>query len=244
MKILSKIAAIAISAAMAACAFGCGSSGTSAQSSDPGFEPQAIEINDPGFAITEKGKLHYAFVAVNPNDGYVAENVIFTVEAYDANGSMIAGGGETISALYPGAETPGAGETDLFSQTTDNPEVASLSIVAMMDSISWTATTVTNEDIEDSIDIVSPRMATTDNGDLAIKATIQLAEGDAMKLDVSQPIELRAEAILFDESGQALCGTEPVIFTLEPDGEAYSFAAVIANPPKYAQSNLYVTPTA
>lgn len=242
MKIISKIAAIAISAAMAACAFGCGSSDTSAQSSNPGFEPQDIEINDPGYSITDEGKLRYAFVAVNPNDGYVAENVIFTVEAYDASGSMIAGGGETIPVLYPGVQTAGAGEADLFSQDTSSPKVASLSVVAMMGSITWTATTITNEDIEDSIDIVDPRMSGTDGEDADITASIRLSQGDELKIDASKPIDLRVVALLFDEEGNAICGTAPVAVTLDSESETYSFNEVVSNTPSYGNCNLYVTP--
>lgn len=243
MKILSKIAAIAISAAMAACAFGCGSSDTSAQSSNPGFEPQDIEINDPGFAITDEGKMSFAFVAVNPNEGHLAENVIFTVEAYDAGGSMIAGGGITIPALYPNTETAGAGETDLFSRDTNTPEVASLSIVAMMDSITWVETDITASDIEKSVNIVKPRKGVDENGDLVIWATIEMDEEDDVRLDTSKPIELRAVALLFDADGNAICGTDADVFTLEPSG-SYELTESIANPPSYTESTLYVTPTA
>lgn len=243
MKALAKITALALSAVMAASAFGCGSS-DSTQAANPGFEPQDIQINDPGYFVSDEGMLNYAFLAVNPNDGHVANDVLFTIEAYDANGSMIAGTSQTISALYPGSETPGAGETELFSQKTRNPEVASFSIVAIMDSITWTDSPITNADLEDSIEIANSRMSTGDNGDINIKADIQLSEGDDMKLDASKPIELRAVALLFNSSGQAIAGTEPVIFTLDPNSESYSYTAVIANPPAYAQSNLYVTPTA
>lgn len=244
MKILSKIAAIAISAAMAACAFGCGSSDTSGQSANPGFEPQDIQVNDLGYYITDEGMLSYAFIAVNPNEGHVAQDVIFTVEAYDASGAMIAGDSLTISALYPDAETPGAGETELFSRNTKNPEVSNLSIMPLKDSITWKDTTISNDDIEESLVIASPRKSDGDNGSIGIKASIQLAEGDDMKLDASKPIELRAVALLFNDAGQAIYGTEPVTFTLTPDDNSYSFVSTIANPPTYAQSTLYVTPTA
>lgn len=243
MKILAKVSAVLVSAAMAACAFGCGSSDASSQASNPGFEPEAIQVNDPGFAITDEGKLRYAFVAVNPNDGYLAEGVAFTIEAYDASGSMIAGSGETISALYPGVETPGSGEADLFSRTTDTPKVASLSIVPMMDTATWTPTDINNDAIENSMEIVSPRMTTTDTG-LDIKATVQFAEGDDLKLDTSKVTDFRAVVVLFDDAGNALCGTDPVTFTLDSADATYEFAETIPNPPVYAECNLYVTPLA
>lgn len=243
MKVLAKIAAVAVSMVMAASAFGCASSDTTSQA-NPGFEPQDIEIQNPGYVITDEGTLRFAFVAVNPNEGQIAKDVVFTIEAYDANGSMIAGDNETISALYPGTETAGAGETELFSLNEENPKVSSLSIVAIMDSITWSATTITDGDLEDSIDIVKPRSSSTDSGDVQIKASITLAEGDDMKLDASAPIEFRAVALLFDDDGNAICGTSPVVFTLSPDSNAYDFEAAIANPPQYAECNLYVTPSA
>lgn len=245
MKALAKIAALAVSVIMAASAFGCGSSDSASQTSNPGFEPESIQINDAGFCITDEGMLSYAFVAVNPNDGYVAEDVVFTIEAYDASGSMIAGDSQTMSALYPGAETPGAGVTEMFSLDSDDPQVANLSIAALTDSITWNATTITNDDIESSLHIVSPRMSTSSSdGTLSIKASIDLAEGDDLKLNASSPIELRAVALLFDESGAAICGTEPVIFTLDPENPTYDLAASIADAPQYSKGDLYVTLTA
>lgn len=246
MKTLSKIAAIAASAALvlsALSALGCSSSQPSTQSA-PGFEAQDIQVNDPGFAITDEGKLRYAFVAVNPNDGHVAQDVIFTIEAYDASGSMIAGGGETISMLYPGVETPGAGEADLFSSSTDTPEVASLSIVPMMDSVTWSDTDVTNDQIESAIEIVSPHMSTSNDGSIAINAGIKLkAEGEGQPL-AGKDLEVRAIALLFDKSGSALCGTEPVTLTLNANGDTCQFEATIPNAPEYGECNLYVTPDA
>lgn len=242
MKTLSKIAAIAASAALVLSAFGCSSTQASSASSTPGFEAQDIQVNDPGYAITDEGKLRYAFVAVNPNDGHVAQDVIFTIEAYDASGSMIAGGGETISMLYPGVETPGAGEADLFSSSTKTPEVASLSIVPMMDSVTWSDTDVTNDQIESAMEIVSPHMSTSDDGSIAINAGIKLkAEGEGQPLS-GKDIEVRAIALLFDKSGSALCGTEPATLTLNANGDACQFEATIPNAPEYGECNLYVTP--
>lgn len=239
MKLLAKIAAIAASAALAASAFGCGSSDTATKSSNPGFEPQTIEVNNPGFVITDEGMLRYAFVAVNPNEGHVAQDVVFTVEAYDASGSMIAGGSESIPVLYPGAETAGAGETELFSQETDTPEVANLSIVALMDSVTWADTTMTADDLEAINRIVNPRLSEADDS-LDIKASIEMSTGD----DAPASMELRALALLFNESGQAICGTDVVTFSLSQDEPDYDFNSILANAPAYDECNLYVTPNA
>lgn len=243
MKSFAKIVAIALTAVMTTSAFGCGSADPAAESQGAGFEPQEIEIQDPGYSITSEGNLRYAFIAINPNDGQIAKDVTFTIEAYDANGSMIAGTSDSISALYPGVETADAGETELFSLSTDTPRVANLSIVAFMDSITWEPTTITNADIDGSIDIVKPRMSDAGNKELLITASVELTEGDEMKLDASKPIELRAVAVLFDESGQALCGTSPVTFTLDTDSSSYSFKETIQNVPQYTECSLYVTPT-
>ncbi len=242
MKPFAKIAAIIASAALALSALGCSSAPAASQPAGPDFDVQDIQVSNPGYAITDEGKLRYAFVAVNPNEGHVAQEVIFTVEAHDANGSMIAGGGETIAALYPGVETPGSGEVDLFSPDTDNPEVANLTIVAMMDSVVWADTTLSNADIEGAIDIVSPRMAPGDDGSLSIMATIGMKSDDGDSGLAS--MEARAVAVLFDESGNALCGTSPVTFALSKDGEDYAFEASIPNAPEYKECNLYVTPNA
>ena len=156
---------------------------------------------------------------------------------------MIAGGGETISMLYPGVETPGAGEADLFSSSTDTPEVASLSIVPMMDSV----TSVRHRrdqrpGTESAIEIVSPHMSTSDDGSIAINAGIKLkAEGEGQPLG-GKDVEVRAIALLFDKSGSALCGTEPITLTLNANGDTCQFEATIPNAPEYGECNLYVTP--
>lgn len=242
MKSFTKIAAVVISAVLAASAFGCGSS-DAAGGSNPGFQPQNIQVNEAGFSITNEGNLRYAFVAVNPNDGYIAEGVTFTIEAYDAKGSMIAGSSDSIAALYPGAETAAAGETELFSPNADVPEVSNLSIVALSGSINWTPTTITKDDLDESIHIVEPHKGDTVDGALEIMADLNLAEGDSMKLDSSKPIELRAVALLFDASGRAICGTAVSTFKLDSDNSSYEFAEIIENPPKYSECVLYVTPT-
>ena len=90
MKPFAKIAAIIASAALALSALGCSSAPAASQPAGPDFDVQDIQVSNPGYAITDEGKLRYAFVAVNPNEGHVAQEVIFTVEAHDANGSMIA----------------------------------------------------------------------------------------------------------------------------------------------------------
>lgn len=243
MKPLAKIAAIVASAALALSVLGCSSPQSSAPST-PGFEVQDIQVNESGYSITDDGKLRYAFVAVNPNEGHVAQDVIFTVEAYDANGSMIAGSGETLSILYPGAETPGTGETDLFSSSTDTPEVASLSIAPMMDSVTWSDTDVTNSDIENAIDIVSPHMTTSDDGSISISAGIKLkSEGEGQRFS-GKDMDVRAVVLLSDASGNALCGTSPATFTLSANGDTYQYESSIPNAPEYAECNLYVTPGA
>lgn len=241
MKTLAKIAAMVVSVALATAMFGCASSDGS-QSSNSGFEPKDIQVQHPGYSITEDGMLNYAFIAVNPNDGHLAQDVLFTIEAYDASGSMIAGGSDTIPALYPGTETAAAGMLELFSISTETPKVSELSIVAMRDSCTWSATTVTDSDITDSLDIVKPRLNSTDDGITEIAASIRLAQGDSQKLDVSQPMEFRAVALLFNESGQAVCGTPADIFTLSEDESSANFSGVIENAPAFTESLLYVTP--
>lgn len=240
MRLLSKIVAIAVSAIMAACMFGCGSS-NGAKESGPDFEVQTIEVNDAGFAITNEGTLLYAFVAVNPNDGHVAQDVVFTVEAYNSEGSMIVGDSQTIPVLYPGIEAAGAGEAELFAPDTANPEVANLTISAMMDSVVWTTTTLSADEIDAMDSITYPR-ATTGDGGLTIKANIEMATGEEAPENMPAQIEVRAVAVLFDDGGQAICGTEPVTFTLSQDEADYSFSGVIENAPKYAECKLYASP--
>ena len=149
MKFTSKIAA---SIAAGALAFGMlGVVGCSSEEQAPeelttaSINAQDIEVTGIGFTVLDDDTVNYAFTVNNPNEGYIAEGVTFTIEGYDADGAMLVGGGETIQTIYPGVQTAAAGTAYLSSGASP---LATLEISPLMEHVNWSKTTETPEEVE------------------------------------------------------------------------------------------------
>lgn len=238
MKAFSRIFAVMAAAAMA-CALvlplaGC--AGGQSQSSDagPGFDVESVKVDGSGFTIGADGTLRYAFIAVNPNDGHVASNVIFSIEGYNENGQMVAGGGATIPVMYPGVKAGGSGTTQLFARDGQVPNVARLEISANMDAITWSDTSYTATDVQD---LVSVENASLDNvgADLSISADLSTT--------ASQNIDVYTVSILKDANGNPIVGSDSQNYTLNAGGDAAIYGASISDVPEYSSCELFTMPT-
>ncbi len=241
--------AIALIGACALVFAGCSNSNQGASDgADQGFEAEEIQVSKSGYTITDDGTVRYAFVAVNPNNGHLAKDVVFTIEGYDGDGNMIVGGGETLSKMYPGSEVAAAGTLDIFETTSEAPKLSTLTIKPMMDSVNWEETTLTGTGIEENYNIEKARMATqSDTGTLNITANVSIKNdqgdnADNANSDLQVLEKAYAVALLEDEEGNLLCGSTPQTFEIDPANQPYLFETEIPNAPKYADANLYVTP--
>lgn len=149
MKFTSKIAATVAAGALA---FGMlGVVGCSSQDETPtelttaSINAQDIEVTGVGFTVLDDSTVNYAFTVNNPNEGYIAEGVTFTIEGYDADGTMLVGGGETIQTIYPGVQTAAAGTA--FLPSAGSP-LTTLEISPLMEHVNWTKTTETPEEVQ------------------------------------------------------------------------------------------------
>lgn len=149
MKFTSKIAATIAAGALAFGMLGVvGCSSEEEQTTElttAQINAQDIEVTNVGFTALDDGTVNYAFVVNNPNEGYIAEGVTFTVEGYDADGVMVVGGGETIQTVYPGVQTAAAGTA--FLPSGGSP-LTTLEVKPLMEHINWTKTTKSSEEIQ------------------------------------------------------------------------------------------------
>ncbi len=139
MKFTNKIAATIAAGVLA---FGMlGVVGCSSQEETPtelttaSINAQDIEVTGVGFTVLDDGTVNYAFTVNNPNEGYIAEGVTFTIEGYDADGSMLVGGGETIQTIYPGVQTAAAGTAYI---PNGGNALATFEVSPLMEHVNWT----------------------------------------------------------------------------------------------------------
>lgn len=212
MKLTSKIAA---SIAAGALAFGMlGVVGCSSEDSSANTElttaeinAQDIEVTGVGFTVLDDETVNYAFTINNPNDGYIAEGVTFTIEGYDADGNMLIGGGDTIQTVYPGVETASAGTA--YMSPSSSP-LTTFDVKPLMEHINWTKTTQTAEEIQNEFTTSDVQVQNVDGTD-TITGNITIDFGDdASTDDAASMLDMRATArvvVLFkNDAGEIIGG--------------------------------------
>lgn len=238
MKITAKIAACACACAMAFGLFGCGGSDQNAQEvkeyTTDEITAQEVEVLSSGYSISDDGTVNFAFFANNPNEGYVARNLTFTIEGYDDEDVMLIGGGQTVTELYPNVETAVAGTTYLANS---DKSIARFEIIPMMDTVLWEKTTGTAEDYENKFTIDVDTQSRNDLGELVIDATVTgqvgplAPENPSNNGTVAGFEEGHAVCVLYDASGKIVGGgfsggfildNSSVITAEAPDANAVS----------------------
>lgn len=79
-------------------------------------EKDLISIESSGFDLSDPEQISFAFSTKNNNDGQLASNVVFIVDACNAIDQSLVSTSVVISAMYPGVETYAAGKMD-YSET-------------------------------------------------------------------------------------------------------------------------------
>lgn len=238
-KTLVSLLVVAMISAFSAVLVGCSGNDQNGTSGADDFEIEDIQVINSGFTVTGDNQVNFAFVAMNPNMGHLANDVVFTIEGYDADGNLIVGGGQTLSMMYPESEVAAAGTLEIYSQDDNNAPLETLNITPMMDSISWEETTITGAALDEDYYIDRAIMNKQDDGSLDITANVGINEGveDAAILASAYGV-----VVLENEEGEILCGSDPVIFTIDLDNQPYPFQTSILNAPEYTSCTLYVTP--
>lgn len=176
---------------------------------------QEIEVTQTGFEVLDEN-VCYAFTVNNPNEGYVANGVTFTIEGYNDEGTMVMGGGETMQMIYPGIETACAGTSYLAPETGT---ITRFEVRPLMDNVIWTKTDMTAEEIESKYEITNVEVGTSE-GTTVVSGTISADLGVDSNSDADALANAREDVhlvVLFkDADGKLLCGGSSMGIMLDP----------------------------
>lgn len=212
MKIVSKLIASAAVCVLAFSLVGCAGDSTPQEEKEyttQEISAQDVEVTGQGYSVASDGTVNYAFMINNPNEGYVAQNLTFTIEGYSADDMMLIGGGETVAEVYPGVETAVAGISYISDPDT---EIARFEITPLMETVTWEKTDMTADEVKDMFSVGGIETTRQDDGTLVVSATVSTDLGKDKEENANEPaaptdlIEAHAVCILRDDSGNILCG--------------------------------------
>lgn len=265
-KPLAIMCALALAFSVSSCGIltGCSSDGASESKTPVDSSDDNIDIVSTGFNTATVGKVEFAFSAMNKQEGQLARNVLFAVEAYNSDDQALGGTSATISALYPNVETYSAGSMEYYdlsvTQATAEPaEDAAAAAAAEGEETTPAeagATSITNTTVAylkvtlmpSSIDWTS-----TDVKADQIENVIKTGDIDVFTVNndltfnstytvpensVFSGQEIRAQVVVFDADGSPIAGSDPMYLPGE-DGE---FTIWLFDAPGFAESKIFFTP--
>lgn len=172
-----------------------------------------IEIVSKGFSVLESGEVNFAFIAKNPNSGYIGRNVSFTVQGFNPEGSLLISGGATLQEMYPNQDLAAAGTAYLPSGTGDLTE---LEVTPIMDVSQWEKTSLTQDEIDNmfSLEDVTETM---DSGTASVEGTVTADFSSFSETsDGIININVHVMAILLDSNGDIVGGaSSPSLVLIE-----------------------------
>lgn len=275
MKAISKIVAVLAVSALAFGMFGCsGNSGSTTTNADEAQTYTSEEINasdivveKSGYSMTEQTSVDadgnevqipsvdYAFLVKNNNTGYVAQNVPFNVNGYNANGEIVFSGGATCMYIYPGIETAVSGTTTIGTTDGLNTTITEFSVEPLMSTVDWLKTGLSDSQIANMFTVED---ATADrvDGTLNVSASVtgDLADGDKIYkvADLEGTLEGHCIAIFTDADGNIVFGSDSTNVLIDQttidnmkdsDGAPINNVSIsIPNAPDYTDFQIYVMP--
>lgn len=216
MKISHKVIAL-LSAGVLACSMvgvaGCSQQDANKELTTEQIKAQDIQVTASGYTVLDNNTVSYAFTVENPNDGYVANSVTFTIEGYDENNVMLIGGGETLQQVYPGITTAAAGTSYL-----SNPDatIARFEIKPLMQNVLWTKSTETKEQLTNMFQLSNTEVS--DNNDaMTITGTISTEiQQNKDNTAANNRRDAHVVAILRNADGNIICGGSAMGVMLDP----------------------------
>lgn len=209
---LTSIVCSVMSAALCCALFGLvGCAGDTQEESDVQqaeivtIDAAPIEIIQSGFSVGSEGAVSYAFTMSNPNDGYVADRVTFSISGYDAEGNMVMGAAESMEKMYPGIEYAIAGSS--FLAGTSNLEW--IEITPSMDLVGWMKTDISTDAIAGMFSVVNPRTGRLADESVSIGGRVVANNLDtiaAVENVAADAIRAKVCAILVDPEGNFVAG--------------------------------------
>lgn len=274
MKAISKIVAVLAVSALAFGMFGCSGGSQTTTNADEAQTYTSEEINASDIVVEKSGYsevqqtsvdadgnevqlpgIDYAFVVKNNNTGYVAQNVPFNVNGYNANGEIVFSGGATCMYIYPGIETAVSGTTTYTAEEGMDTTVTEFSVEPLMSTVDWLKTGLSDSQIA-SMFTVEDATAENVDGTLNVSASVSgdLADGDKIYkvADLEGTLEGHCIAIFTDEAGNIVFGSDSTNVLIDQttldnmkDSEGTpinNVSITISNAPSYADFQLYVMP--
>ena len=278
MKAISKVVAVLAVSALAFGMFGCSSSSEpTTTNADEAKKYTSEEIKASDITVEKSGysevtqttidadgnevpvpAINFAFIVKNSNAGYVAENVPFNVNGYNANGEIVFSGGANCMYIYPGIDTAVSGTTTIAPAEGIDTTIAEFTVEPLMSTVEWLKTGLSDSEIA-SMFTVENATAERVDADLNISATVtgDLADGDKIYkiVDLENTLEGHCIAIFTDAEGNIIFGSDSTnvlidqatldsIQSTEGDDAApmNNVSMMVQNAPEYADFQIYVMP--
>lgn len=276
MKAISKVVAVLAVSALAFGMFGCSSnSSTTTTNADEAQTYTSEEISASDITVEKSGysqvsqttvdadgnevavpAIDFAFIVKNNNSGYVAQNVPFNVNGYNANGEIVFSGGATCMYVYPGIDTAVSGTTTLSAVEGVDQTITQFTVEPLMSTVEWLKTGLSDADIANMFTVEDATAERTETG-LTVSATVMgdVADGDKIYkvADLENTLEGHCVAIFTDADGNILFGSDStnvlidqttVDMASQGDDAAplNNVSITISNAPEYTDFQLYVMP--
>ena len=278
MKAISKVVAVLAVSALAFGMFGCSSnSGSVNTNADEAQTYTSEEIGASDITVEKSGyssveqttidadgnevpvpAIDFAFIVKNNNTGYVAQNVPFNVNGYNANGEIVFSGGATCMYVYPGIDTAVSGTTTIAPAEGIDTNITEFTVEPLMSTVEWLKTGLSDAEIAGMFTVDNATAERTKTG-LNINATVtgDIADGDKIfkVADLENTLEGHCVAIFTDESGNILFGSDSTNVLIdqttidsvqaaggEEAAPLNNVSITIQNAPEYADFQLYVMP--
>lgn len=278
MKAISKVVAVLAVSALAFGMFGCSNdSSSTTTNADEAQTYTSEDINASDISVEKSGytntvqtsvdadgnevevpSVDFAFIVKNNNTGYVAQNVPFNVNGYNANGEVVFSGGASCMYIYPGIETAVAGTTAISAVEGMDTNVTDFTVEPLMSTVDWLKTGLTDSEISSMFTVEDATAERTDTG-LTVTASVTGNLADADKIykvvDLENTLEGHCIAIFTDASGNIIFGSDSTNILIDQamldnaqasEGDAAPLNNVsisIQNAPDYADFQLYVMPS-
>lgn len=278
MKAISKVVAATAACALALGMFGCSSSETTTTDASEAtthtseeISAQDIAVQDSGYSWTteesidadgntvETPAVDYAFIVRNPNSGYVAQNVPFNVNGYNAAGEVVFSGGATCMYIYPGIDTAVSGSTTISAEEGMDTTVTQFTVEPLLSTVEWLDTNLTDQQIADmfTVDGVNAEVVEdTLNVTASVTGDISYADKIYKVADLEGTLEGHCVAVFYDAEGNILFGSDSTNVLIdqttldnastagEGEGAGLNNVSVsIVNAPEYADVQLFVMPS-
>ncbi len=209
---IAKMALVFIATALSLALLGCSgeTTGTNAAAekevSTESIDAEAIIVKQQGFNVDSEGNVSYAFIVNNPNNGYIARSVVFSLQGFDDKGNMVLGSSESIEALYPGVDTALVGSTYI----SGTGGLSRLDITPSMELMQWSPTEFTADQIDGMFSMVNTRNSRDVNGDVAVSGGVvanDLAQIAACEGVPEDQVSATLTIVLVGADGNMIGGT-------------------------------------